>query len=168
MSEHTNHELPGGVKENQLRYVIPGLMFEQQAIANGWAVHIENGTAENDYMVRYGMARQMPDSFDDTNLADLKEDLEIVRKTGKKKGMMFSGYDAWIESVKTWPDGVDRAATTPTSNSTYLCFEFEGFPTKKTMDVLDDLVEYQPPAERPGLWYRALGYFGLYKLNSHD
>jgi hypothetical protein len=158
MSEYQNYELPLEIDEEELRYILPEL-FTPLVEERGWDVSIEEGVDGNYYRVLYVMSRPVPPGFDDGELADMQDKIGIVDEYSE----IIDDYVLWTEGVKVLPGDENPDLDPPTSESKRLFFEFEGFPTDQTMDIMKKLIETFPPGTNSGRWIRLLGYFGLHK-----
>ncbi|HLG90917.1 MAG TPA: hypothetical protein VI336_02035 [Candidatus Saccharimonadales bacterium] len=164
MSEYQNYELPLEIDEKELRYILPEL-FTPFVNERGWDVSIEEGVDGNHYKILYEMSRPVPAGFDDGELAGMQDRIGIVDEYGE----IIDDYGLWTEGVRVWRAAEDPDLDQPTSESKRLFFEFEGFPTDQTMDVMQkllDSLESHEPQERKGIISRFLGRLGLEKKQS--
>ncbi|HYM65529.1 MAG TPA: hypothetical protein VES68_03545 [Candidatus Sulfotelmatobacter sp.] len=121
-------ELPNGMTLDDLRFVNPQVFHLDMAI-KGWDVYLGRGIDGNEAKVSYELSREVPKDF---NFGGLGSKIGIV----DEEGNVLPEYSV--------------LHTNPPEKPSTLTFNFTGFPTQKTMDVLKKLEdEFSPPQFRP-------------------
>ena len=158
MSEYQGFDLPHGVSEDDLVYLRlrpeEPSAFESLARWRGWDVYVEEGSEDSRYKAFYALVREVPITFDDAEVAKLQDKIGIVDKWGE----LIDGYMLWAKRVGDEQESEPDHPFFFVTETDRLFFQFEGFPTAETMDVLQKLLESQP--NHSSRWMRLLGYLG--------
>lgn len=127
-------QLPKGVTVDDLRFVNPEVYALDMAY-KGWEVLLGSDKDGNPAKVSYTLSREIAEGYD---VAALRERLGLVDEQGE----VLSGYSLDVAQ------GNGRRPT-PTLKP-ILNFEFVGFPTAKTMQVLEGLEgAFLPEGQKP-------------------
>ena len=157
MSEHLDYDLPLELNEDDLRYVLPET-FADIATEKGWTLVLEENVDDNHYKILYVMTRPVPTDFDDGKVAAMQERIGIVDEDDE----IIDDYGLWTEDVRVWKPGKIPGRRKILSESKRLYFEFRGFPTDQTMDIMQALMQEFQPEQRKGAIARFLGRLGLH------
>jgi len=140
-------DLPEGITVDDLLYFNPQHYLIDMAM-KGWGVKISHGVDGNEDKVSYGLSRPVGLDFSSTSLDDLSERIGIKDKDGN----ILAGYSLVVGFVGDSGSLVEelRQDVNPHEDSgAVLRFNFTGFPTGKTIDVMDRLEQaFQEPSRR--------------------
>lgn len=109
-------QLPEGLLPDDLRFVHPQLYPVDMAY-KGWEVYLGKGVDGNEAKVSYSLSR----NADGLDLEELKKTIGIL----DEEGNAINGYSLYVNQKDGEPARLE--------------FNFTGFPTQKTMDVLQNL-----------------------------
>ena len=126
--ERRTPQLSEGISLDDLRFVHPQI-YALDMVTKGWEVFLKRDVDGNGAKVSYSLSRQVSKDFDIEGL---------VKKIGvlDEEGNIIDEYSVGFTT------SVDKKPT--------LSFNFTGFPTQKTMDVLQNLEkEFLPEDFRP-------------------
>lgn len=151
-------ELPEGMTVDDLRFVSPHAYAISMAML-GWEAALLAHVDGNEAKVSYSLTRTIPDSL---NLDELKRKIGIVDNEGNSAPGYYLGTtnskdaEFAVSRKAGVPDDFTRSVHEignnpgPNDEELYLYFNFTGFPTKQTMDILMALEnEFKPEDYQP-------------------
>ena len=151
-------QLPDGLSLDDLRFVNQQ-MYPLEMTMKGWEVLLENGIGGNEARVLYSLSRTVPNTLD---LVELKKRIGLIDDDGNSLPGYYVGLTNSQDATLTLSrrmgisDETDQEiksfANTPVlkEDESHLLFNFTGFPTEKTMDVLLGLEkEFLPKDFKP-------------------
>ena len=150
-------QLPTGLALEDLRFVHPQVYPLSMGV-KGWAAEVHSDVEGNSAKVRYVLSRPVPESFDIDSLATLAETIGIIEDGAIRES--YSLYVDCFDEARPLAHQLREKVNPHEDNQSVLIFDFTGFPTAKTMDVLLSLEHaFDPPRKK--LLSSFLGKLGL-------
>lgn len=148
-------ELPEGLTLAELRFVNPQFYLLDMAM-KGWQVFLRFDVGGNPARVSYSLLRSVPP---DTDADDLRRQIGMVDEEGRVKPGYYMGIadNPHAASSLSRQLGIEDITDEQGSSmlrrqgeASYLLFNFSGFPTEQTMDIMLALENrFLPEGQKP-------------------
>lgn len=143
--EPPSPELPKGFSLDDLRFVHPQLYPIDMGF-KGWSCELHFDIDGNPAKVSYTLARPLSENFDLDHMTNIAEDIGIMNE-----GEFLKGYSLKIDTfneARPISQKMREVINPHEGAKAVLIFNFTGFPTEKTMQVLMRLEKRFLPPKR--------------------